>query len=78
MKSLEYIANNKQRFLDELFELLRIPSVSADSKFKDDVRKAAEFLKGKFEAAGVDSAEICETAGHPIVYAEKILSLIHI
>lgn len=73
MKSLEYIANNKQRFLDELFDLLRIPSVSADSKFKGDVRKAAEFLKEKFEIAGVDSVEICETAGHPIVYAEKLI-----
>ncbi|MEQ6118527.1 dipeptidase [Reichenbachiella sp. MALMAid0571] len=73
IKSLEYIENNKQRFLDELFDLLRIPSVSADSKFKNDVRKAAEFIKQKFDESGVDSSEICETAGHPIVYAEKII-----
>ncbi|WP_456458356.1 dipeptidase [Reichenbachiella sp.] len=73
MKAINYISDNKQRFLDELFDLLRIPSVSADSKFDGDVRKAAEFIKEKFESAGVDKAEICETAGHPVVYAEKMV-----
>lgn len=70
----EYIATNKDRFLSELFEWLRIPSVSADSRHKADVRKAADFLKEKFIAAGVDKAEICETKGHPIVFAEKTLN----
>lgn len=69
----EYIESNKQKFLDELLDLLRIPSVSADSKFKNDVRKTAEFVKSSLEKAGVDKAEICETAGHPIVYGEKII-----
>jgi acetylornithine deacetylase/succinyl-diaminopimelate desuccinylase-like protein len=69
----EYIASNKDRFLAELFEWLRIPSVSADSRHKGDVRRAAEFLKDKLRDAGVDKVEICETKGHPIVYAEKIL-----
>ena len=69
----EYIKSNKDRFLSELFEWLRIPSVSADSRHKEDVRKAAEFLKSKFSQAGVDTVEICETKGHPIVYAEKII-----
>ena len=68
----EYISSNKERFLAELFDWLRIPSVSADSRHKTDVRKAAEFLKEKFSSAGVDKVEICETKGHPIVYAEKI------
>lgn len=68
-----YIEENKQRFLDELFDLLRMPSVSADSKFAGDVRKTAEFVKASLEKGGVDMAEICETAGHPIVYAEKII-----
>jgi acetylornithine deacetylase/succinyl-diaminopimelate desuccinylase-like protein len=68
----EYIASNKERFLKELFEWLRIPSISADSSHKADVRKAAEFLKQKFTEAGADKVEICETKGHPIVYAEKI------
>ncbi len=69
----EYIHSNKPRFLEELFELLRIPSVSADSKYKDDVKRAAEFVKSSLEKAGVDKAEICPTKGHPIVYAEKII-----
>lgn len=74
MTSLAYIQENKQRFLDELFELLRIPSVSADSKFKADVQKAAEYIRTKFEEAGVDKVEIKPTEGHPIVYAEKMIS----
>lgn len=73
MKSIDYILANKQRYLDELFELLRIPSVSADSKFSGDIRKAADFIKEKFIAAGVDKAEIHETDGNPVVYAEKTL-----
>jgi acetylornithine deacetylase/succinyl-diaminopimelate desuccinylase-like protein len=70
----EYINSNKDRFLSELFEWLRIPSVSADSRHKGDVRKAAEFVKEKLVSAGVDKAELCETKGHPIVYAEKIVN----
>lgn len=70
----DYITSNKDRFLSELFDWLKIPSVSADSKHKADVRRAAEFLKDKFTAAGVDKVEIAETKGHPIVYAEKIIN----
>lgn len=73
MKSIEHIQSNQQKYLDELFDLLGLPSVSADSKFKGDVRKTAEFIRDKFEQAGVDSVEICETPGHPIVYAEKFI-----
>jgi len=69
----EYIQSNQQRFLDELFELLRIPSVSADSKHKNDVRKAAEYVVKKLKDAGADTVELCETKGHPIVYGEKII-----
>ena len=69
----QYITSNKDRFLAELFDWLRIPSVSADSRHRGDVRRAAEFLKDKFISAGVDAVEICETKGHPIVYAEKIV-----
>jgi acetylornithine deacetylase/succinyl-diaminopimelate desuccinylase-like protein len=68
-----YIEQNKDRFLNELFDFLRIPSVSADSKFQPDMLRAAEFVKEKLLAAGLDKAEICPTAGHPIVYAEKIV-----
>jgi len=69
----EYIIKNKDRFLSELFDWLRIPSISADSQKKGDIRKAAGFLKQKLEEAGVDKVEICETKGNPIVYAEKII-----
>jgi len=70
---LTYIEDNKQRFLDELFDLLRIPSVSADSKFAGDVRKTAEMVKSRLLEAGCDNAELIETPGHPVVYAEKII-----
>lgn len=68
-----YLETNKQRFLDELLDLLRIPSVSADSKFKGDVRRAAEFVRDKLTAAGLENARLYETPGHPVVYAEKIV-----
>lgn len=68
----DYLEKNKKRFLDELLDLLRIPSVSADSKYKGDVAKCAEAVKAAMLAAGCDKAEVCPTAGHPIVYGEKI------
>lgn len=70
----DYINKNQDRFLAELFELLRIPSVSADSKHAGDVRKAAEYLLEKLKAAGADNVALCETPGHPIVYGEKIIN----
>jgi acetylornithine deacetylase/succinyl-diaminopimelate desuccinylase-like protein len=70
----EYIASNKDRFLSELFDWLKIPSVSADSSHKNDVRRAAEFLVEKLKATGIDKVEICETKGHPIVFGEKIIN----
>lgn len=69
----DFIHSNKDRFLNELLDLLRIPSVSADPKFKDDVFAAAEFVKNSLEKAGADTVEICQTAGYPIVYGEKIV-----
>jgi len=73
MTALAYFEENKQRFLDELIELLRVPSVSADSRHKEDVARAAEYIKDKLVEAGADNAEICQTAGHPIVYGEKVI-----
>lgn len=70
----EFIDKNKDRFIDELLELLRIPSVSTDKKFKDDVLKAAGYIRQKLVEAGAEKAEICETAGYPIVYAEKMMN----
>ncbi|NIJ50893.1 dipeptidase [Dyadobacter arcticus] len=69
----KYIEDNRGRFLDELLDLLRIPSVSADSKFKGDMLKAAEYVRDSISKAGADTAEIYETAGHPVVYGEKII-----
>lgn len=75
MISIEsYITENKQRFLDELFALLRIPSISADSAYAGDVAKTAEFVARKMREAGADQVEICKTPGHPIVYGEKIIN----
>ena len=70
----QYIETNKDRFVSELTDLLRIPSVSADSKYKSDVVRAAEYVKEALVKAGVDHVEVCSTAGHPIVYGEKILN----
>ncbi|HEY0056410.1 MAG TPA: dipeptidase [Pedobacter sp.] len=67
----KYIKENQQRFLDELFELLRFPSVSADPKYSADVFKTADFVAEKLKAAGADKVEVCSTAGYPIVYGEK-------
>jgi len=72
MSATTYLEENKDRFLEELLELLKIPSVSADSKLSGDVRKAADYLKERFEELGTH-VEICETAGFPIVYAEHIV-----
>ena len=68
-----YINENKDRFLDELFELLRIESVSADPKFKHSVEDAADYLVEQFKLLELDIVEKIKTQGHPIVYAEKII-----
>lgn len=72
-ESKKYIESNKEKFLNELIELLEIPSVSTDKSYKDQVLKAANYLKNKLAEAGADNAEVCETGGYPIVYGEKII-----
>jgi acetylornithine deacetylase/succinyl-diaminopimelate desuccinylase-like protein len=76
MKHLEvkhpYINQNQNKFLEELFDLLRISSVSADSNYREDVFKAADFIKTKLELAGADNVKLMPTKGFPIVYGEKI------
>ncbi len=69
----EYVQSNKDRFLEELFILLRFPSISADSKYKEDIVKTANFVADKLKEAGADEVEVCPTAGNPIVYGEKIV-----
>ncbi len=68
-----YIELNKDRFLEELIDLLRVPSVSADPAYSKDVHRTAELLKTRLEEIGVDNVEICPTAGFPIVYGDKIV-----
>lgn len=68
-----YINENKERVLNELLELLRIPSVSADSKYKGDVIKTAEAVKVRLMEAGADKVEVSPTKGFPVVYGEKII-----
>ena len=66
-----YIKENSQRFLDELLEFLRIPSISADTNHKDDVLKAANWLANELKRIGMDGVDIIPTKGHPVVFAEK-------
>ncbi len=68
-----YLEQNKDRFLEELFELLRIPSVSTDPDYSDDVFEAAEFVRSKLEEAGADNTEAIPTEGYPVVYGDKII-----
>ncbi len=72
-KSKAYIEEHKERFLQELIELLKIPSISADSAYKNDVLTTAEAVKESLAKAGCDFTEICETPGYPVVYGEKII-----
>ena len=69
----QYVNDHKKRFLDELFDLLRFASVSADPKYKADMLKTADYVAEKLKSAGADLVEICPTAGYPIVYGEKII-----
>ena len=68
-----YIEKNKDRFLNELFEVLRIPSVSAQSAHREDMVRCAEHLAAALVEAGADRAEVMPTAGNPVVYGEKIV-----
>ncbi|MCH1583816.1 MAG: dipeptidase [Flavobacteriales bacterium] len=68
-----YIQENRDRFLNELFDLLRIPSVSADPAFAGDVTKCAESVAEHLRAAGAEGVEIIPTGGYPVVYGEKII-----
>lgn len=74
MKNIKsYVQENKQRFLDELIELLKIPSISADSAYKEHTINTADVVAKSLKDAGCDVVEICETEGYPIIYAHKII-----
>lgn len=72
-KVKQYIEENKERFLEELFDLIRIPSISSLSAHKNDMVKAAEYWKDSILKAGADKAEVMPTDGNPVVYGEKII-----
>jgi acetylornithine deacetylase/succinyl-diaminopimelate desuccinylase-like protein len=73
LNSQAYIQKNREKFLSELLSLLKIPSVSADPSFTKDVNDCAEILANNLREIGIERVEICQTAGFPIVYGEKII-----
>ncbi|WP_028376594.1 dipeptidase [Leeuwenhoekiella sp. MAR_2009_132] len=68
-----YVDTHQKRFLNELIELLKIPSISADKAYRDDVFNTADAVAERLKEAGCDTVEVCETPGYPIVYGEKII-----
>lgn len=74
MEVKKYIQENEERFLDELFSLIRIPSISAKSSHKDDILACAERWKELLLEAGAERAEVMPSAGNPLVYAERIVN----
>ena len=74
MEVKKYIQENEARFMEELFSLIRIPSISAKPQHKDDMIACAERWKELLLAAGADKAEVMPTEGHPVVYGEKIIA----
>jgi acetylornithine deacetylase/succinyl-diaminopimelate desuccinylase-like protein len=69
-----YIKKHKDRFINELIEILKIPSISADPQYKLDVLNCADAVATSIKQAGAENVKICETKGHPIVYGEKIIN----
>ena len=70
----DYLEKNRERFLNEMLDLLRIPSVSAKSEHKQDMLRCAEAVKKSLQEAGCNRAEVMDTAGHPVVFGEKIVN----
>src|SRR5690606_10754914 len=70
MTVLKYLEENREQLMDRLFTFLQIPSISTDSKYKNDVKKTAQFVYDYLEEIGFHNVEIMETEGHPLVYAE--------
>ena len=69
----DYIQANKDRFLEELYGLIRIPSISSEAAHKPDMQRAAEYWRDQILKAGADKAEVMPTQGNPVVYGEKII-----
>ncbi len=69
----KYVTENKERFINELVELLKIPSISADKSYNKEILKTATAVKSRLEEAGCDKVELCETPGNPIVFGQKLV-----
>ena len=69
----EYMHEHRERMLEELLELLRIPSISADPAYADDTNKCAELVAEHLRKAGADNVEVVPTKGYPVVYGEKLI-----
>ncbi len=69
----KYISENRERFMQELFGLMSIPSISSKTEHKGDMQRAAEYLKKQLQAIGMDSVEICPTDGNPVVFSSKTI-----
>lgn len=73
MSPQDYLQQHKDRFLEELFDLLRIPSISADSAYRQDVLKTADAVAQRLREAGADAVEVCQTPGYPVVVGERMV-----
>ena len=69
------ILEEKKEYLEQLFDLLKIPSISADPKYNEAVKKTANWIEGALKKIGCNNVEVFETAGHPIVYGEKFINI---
>ena len=70
-KAIEFIERNGEKYLGELMDFLRIPSISTDAAKKDALGRAARFVAGQLEKAGMTRIEVIPTEGHPLVYGER-------
>lgn len=70
-KAHQFQQENKQRFLDELFELLKIPSISADSAYSKDILNCATSIADNFKKSGLDKVEVCKTKGNPVFMGKR-------
>ena len=68
------ILEEKKEYLEQLFDLLKIPSISADPKYNEAVKKTANWIEGALKKIGCNNVEVFDTAGHPIVYGEKFIN----
>ena len=70
---IAYLEENRDKYLAELFDFLKIPSISADKKYSGNVHEAAAFVADKLKSAGADDVELCPTAGYPIIFGRKFV-----